>query len=154
MYLIDIIIAKGVIMIILASDHGGYELKEKIKNYLAKNYDVVDVGAFVYDDKDDYPKYAKLAMQRMIESKNARAIVLCGSGVGMSIICNRYKGIYATVGVSEEQVRLARQHNNINVLNLGGRNTSFAKAKKLIEVFLNTDFENGRHTKRLNAIDK
>ena len=52
-------------MIILASDHGGYELKEKIKNYLAKNYDVVDVGAFVYDDKDDYPKYAKLAMQRI-----------------------------------------------------------------------------------------
>lgn len=141
-------------MIILASDHGGYELKEKLKNYLAKNYDVVDVGAFVYDDKDDYPKYAKLAMQRMVESKNACAIILCGSGVGMNIACNRYKGIYAVVGTSTEQVRLARQHNNVNVLNLGGRNISFAKAKKLIEIFLNTKFDGGRHEKRLNSIDK
>lgn len=140
-------------MIILASDHGGFELKEKIKEYLSQNNEVVDVGAFEYDEKDDYPRYAKLAMNTMKDYKNARAIVVCGSGIGVNITCNRFKGVYAAVGISPKQIALARRHNNINVLNLSGRSMNIKKAKKIIDAFLTVDFEGGRHIRRIKAID-
>lgn len=142
-------------MIILAADHGGFQLKEKIKKYLVKqNQDVVDVGAFEEQPLDDFTKYTKLAMARMKENNKAKAIVVCGSGVGASIVCNRYAGVYAAIGINEEQVRLARQHNDINVLNLGGRTTTFAKAKRMIDVFFSEKCIGGKYTRRMKDIDK
>lgn len=142
-------------MIILAADHGGFELKEKLKKYLIKQgQDIVDIGAFEEQPLDDFTKYAKLAMARMKENKKAKSIVVCGSGVGVAIVCNRYPGIYAAVGINEEQVKLSRQHNHINVLNLAGRTTTFAKAKKMVDIFLSEPALGGKYAKRMKEIDE
>ncbi len=141
-------------MIILAADHGGLELKEKIKNHLRKEgNDIVDVGAFDLDPADSYTFYMKLAVKRMLENKEAKGIFFCRSGVGPSIIANRNKGVYAAVAISKEQVAIARGHNNINVLSISSDTTSVKKAKEMIKTFLDVKFEGGRHTKRVKDID-
>ena len=143
-------------MIILGADHGGIELKEKIKKYLiAKNeFCVVDVGAFEVDEMDDFSKYVKLIAKCFNENKSAKIIAICGSGLGMSIGLNKHKGIFCALGYGEDEVKLARQHNNINALALGGRVTSFSKAKKMIDVFLSTEFIGGKYEKRMQEIDR
>lgn len=141
-------------MIILAADHGGLELKEKIKEFLQKEgRDIVDVGAFELDPADSYTFYMKLAMKRMVESKDAKAILFCRSGVGPTIIANRNKGVYAAVAFSSQQVATARGHNNVNVLTISSDTTSVLKAKTMVKTFLETDFEGGRHSKRVKDID-
>lgn len=142
-------------MIILASDHAGLWLKEEIKKYLVKKGEnIVDVGPFEEDPKDSYAIYTDQAMRRLQENKDAKAIVMCGTGMGVNIMCNRYKGVYAVVGITVDQVALARLHNNVNVLNLGGRVLTATKAKKLVDAFLTSPFEGGRHIKRIKQIDE
>ncbi len=142
-------------MVILAADHAGYELKEEIKKYLVKNkYDVVDVGAFEINLTDSYVPFVKLAVSSMQRDPDSKAIVCCGSGIGVNIACNRFNGIYAVVGTSVDQVKLARLHNNANVLNFGGRVISSAKAKPIVRAFLESPFEGGRHIPRIQELDK
>ena len=143
-------------MIIIGCDHAGFELKEKIKKYLInKNeYAVVDVGAFKLDNEDNFSNYVNLMLKCFDENKSSKIIAVCGSGVGMSIGLNKHKGVFCVLGYSEEEVKTARLHNDVNALAIGGRVTSFSKAKKMIEVFLTTEHLNGKYKKRMEEIDK
>ncbi len=141
-------------MIILGADHGGLELKEKIKEYLQEiNENIVDVGAYEVDSEDDFSTFVHLMTKAFDINPNAKIIAVCSSGVGMSIGLNKHKGIFSTVGHSEEEIKVAREHNNINALTLGGKTTNFEDAKKMINTFLNTSHLGGKHLKRMIAIE-
>lgn len=139
--------------IVLCSDHAGYSLKEQIKDWLKNNYDVLDAGAFSLDKNDSYVDYAKQANKMVVEN-NCYGIYVCGSGVGMSIVANRHKGLRAAVCYSKDIALLSKQHNNINVLCLGANFVSYEDAKQIISAFLQTEFEGGRHQIRIENIDK
>ena len=138
-------------MLILASDHAGFELKEYLKQYFDKNgIDFEDCGALKYDAQDDYPDIANKAIKRLLQEENSKAILICGSGVGMSMVANRYKGIRAVLAYDKDTVIMARKHNNANVLCLGARKVSKRKNIKLILTFLTTTFDGGKHLRRIN----
>lgn len=140
-------------MIVIGCDHGGFELKNIIKDYLVDLDEMVlDVGAFEIDNLDDFSTYAKLVAENMKE-ENAKGIAICGSGVGMCIALNKFKGIYAVNGIDEEKVKLAREHNNVNALCLGGRMVEVDSAKKMVKAFLDTEFLGGKYQKRIDDID-
>lgn len=137
-------------MIILACDHGGYELKEYLKQYFTRhNIEFLDTGASTYQPDDEYPTIAKSAVKQVLKDENNRGIFICGSGVGISMVANRHKGIRCVLAYSTQLAEMSRKHNNANVLALGGRYISKPMALKIIKTFLNTEFEGGRHTKRL-----
>ncbi len=140
--------------IAIASDHAGFQLKEQIKNWLNSfsNYKINDYGTFS-EKSVDYPDYAFKATESILNGENDFGIIICGSGAGMSIAANRFKGIRAVNCWNAETAKLARQHNNANVLNLGGRLIDFSNAKDIIYTFLNTEFEGGRHTTRIEKLD-
>ena len=141
-------------MIILGSDHAGLELKERLKEYLQKeDYDLVDVGAFKNDPEDSFADYVKLMVKAFNQSKDAKIIAVCGSGVGMSIGLNRNKGIYCVLGYSKEEVETARLHNNSNALAIGGRVFSFRKAKEMVDIFLKTEHLGGKYLQRMKNLD-
>ncbi len=138
--------------IFIASDHGGFFLKEQIFKYLQDmSINVSDLGT---NDASsvDYPDFSKLLVEKLKNDKNSFGILLCGTGIGMSIAANRYNHIRAALCTDEEMAMLSRKHNNANVLVIGGRTTSLNLAKKIIDSFLQTEFENGRHTERLKKI--
>ncbi len=138
-------------MIILASDHAGFELKEYLKQYFTKrNIKFIDAGALMYDKNDDYPDIVKHAVKHVLKDTNNKGIFVCGSGIGMSMASNRYKGIRAICAYDTETVRLARKDEDANVLSLGQRRLSKAMALKLINTFLTAPFEGGRHLRRIN----
>lgn len=140
-------------MVLIASDHAGFELKTQIIKYLEKNYiNFKDLGPNNYEKSDSYVDYAKKACN--LFSSDDKIILVCGSGVGMSIVANRYKGIRAVLGYSTKIVEKSVQHNNSNCLCLGQNFTTKHKAIKMIKVFLNTKFEGGRHSQRVENIDK
>ena len=143
-------------MIILASDHAGFELKEKIKAYLKnKDIDFFDIGASSFEKDDSYVDYGKKAVEYFVQNCNAdadRLFLICGSGIGMSIVANRNSRIRAVLACCKKQAEQGRQHNNCNCLCVGARNTSFSKAKKILEVFLKTEFLGGKHLERINSI--
>ncbi len=143
-------------MIIIGADHGGYELKEKVKGFLQREYSepIVDIGAFKLDENDDFSHFAKSILKCFDDDKTARIIAICGSGVGMNIALNKHKGVFCAVGYNKKQINKARQHNNINAIALGGRVTKFGLAKKMIKVFLETEFLGGKYEKRMKEIDK
>lgn len=142
-------------MIILGADHAGYELKEEIKNYLIEqNEDIVDVGAFKVDQEDNFSTFVNLMSKAFMSNAEANIIACCGSGVGMNIGLNKIRGVFSCLGHSVEEVKKAREHNNINALALGGRTTNFDLAKQMVEVFLNTEHLGGKYTKRMEEIDK
>ena len=137
-------------MIILASDHAGYLLKEEIKKFFNKeNIIVIDVGCYSREQPDDYPDFAKVANQKVIEDPRNVGIYICGTGIGMSIVANRNPKIRAALCMNENFASLARRHNDANVLCLSGKYTSPKKAIKIVKVFLTTDFEGGRHARRI-----
>lgn len=141
-------------MIILGADHAGYQLKEEIKNYLIEqNEDIVDVGAFKLDNEDNFSTFVRLIKKAFMSNTEAKIIACCGSGVGMNIGINKIKGVFSCLGHSVEEVKKAREHNNINALTLGGRTTDFDLAKKMVEVFLNTENLGGKYIKRMEEID-
>ena len=140
--------------IYLATDHAGFELKEKVKKILTeRKYDVKDLGAFKYEENDDYPDYIKMAAEAVAKDpNNARAVVFGGSGQGEAMVANRYKGIRATVlyKFNKDIIRLSREHNNANVLSLGARFLSARKAIKAVELWLATPFSGEeRHARRI-----
>lgn len=137
-------------MIILASDHAGFPLKEEIKKFFNKeNIIAIDVGCYSRENLDDYPDFAKAGNAKVLEDTRNVGIYICGTGIGMSMVANRNPKIRAALCINENFASLARRHNDANVLCLSGRYTSLRKAIKIIKVFLTTDFEGGRHARRL-----
>ena len=138
--------------IFLSSDHGGFNLKTSIYKFLNdNNYDVVDLGSFSLDSVD-YPDYANLMAKNIKNNINARGILFCGTGIGISIAANRYKHIRAALCTNVEMASKSRRHNDANVLALGGRIIDDSIAKEIVIEFLNTQFEEGRHRLRVNKI--
>ena len=138
--------------IYISSDHAGYRLKEDIKKYLTKkNIKFTDLCP-LSNKKVDYPIYAhKVAKSVKINKKNV-GILVCGSGTGMSITANKHKNIRAAQCFSPKSTKLSRLHNDANIITLGARLLSKKKACSFINIFLNTKFEGGRHTKRIRRI--
>jgi len=139
-------------MILLASDHGGFRLKQDISAYLAESGQAVrDLGTDG-EDSVDYPAFGRLLAEQVGSGAAERGILLCGTGIGMSIVANKVPGVRAALVHDEFSARMAREHNNANVLVLGGRVTDSATARRLVQVWLDTPFEGGRHTRRLEQI--
>ena len=136
----------------IASDHAGFGLKEDIKNHLInKNISIFDIGPY-NDQRVDYPDYAKKLGNRIKLKKSEVGILVCGSGTGMAISANKIKTIRAAVCYNLRSTRLSRQHNNANIIALGSRLTKKKLSLKLVEVFLQTKFEGGRHLRRVKKI--
>ena len=141
--------------IVLATDHAGFELKEYVKKFLIKKgYDIKDFGALEYDKLDDYPDFILPAAKYISEHKLI-GIIFGGSGQGEAMAANRISGIRAAVFYNgpDEIVELSRLHNNANILSIGARFVSNQEVEKVIELWLSTDFEEGRHEKRINKLD-
>jgi ribose 5-phosphate isomerase B len=138
--------------ICIASDHGGYTLKESIKNFLVNKYiSIIDLGPF--ENKTvDYPDYAQKIARRIKAKKSDIGILVCGSGTGMAISANKIKSIRAAVCYNVKSTRLSRQHNNANIIALGARLTNKNLSLKLVDIFLKTKFEGGRHLRRIKKI--
>ena len=137
----------------IAADHAGFEMKEKMVAALKKRgYDVQDLGA-KSEEPTDYPDYAH-RLAKMIESGEAkRGVLLCGSGIGMEIAANRHKGVRAAVVWTPELAELARKHNDLNVLVLASRFRTEPEAEAILDAWLSTEFEGGRHQRRVEKID-
>lgn len=140
----------------LGADHAGFDLKEELKSYLSlAGHEVVDHGALTYDAADDYPDFIIPAMEALAkETEPAFGFVFGGSGQGEALAANKVKGIRAALyyGHNQEIVRLAREHNNANVLSLGARMISIDAAKEAAELFLNTAFAGDRHERRIQKL--
>ena len=136
----------------ISSDHAGFKLKEEIKKKFKKKYSFTDLGTDTSKISVNYPDYAhKLCRQVSKNSKNI-GILVCGSGMGMSMAANRHKKIRAAICYSAKNTKLSRLHNNANVITLGSRLTKKNTAFKCIDIFMNTNFEGGRHKKRVKKI--
>jgi ribose 5-phosphate isomerase B len=139
-------------VIAIACDHGGFEYKEILKSDLEKmGYEVADLGC--YDGSSvDYPDYANKLADTLKEGLAQRGVLVCGSGIGMSIAANRHIHIRAALVHDALTARLCREHNNANVLVLGGRTTGIAVAQDCLKVFLETEFEGDRHQRRIDKM--
>ena len=141
----------------IATDHAGLELKEKVKLYLSDlDYEVIDHGAYEYDALDDYPDFIFPCANAVSNDPESKGIILGGSGQGEAMAANRVKGVRAAVFYNgpDEIIKLSRQHNNANILSLGARFMSEEEMYKVIEVWLSTDFEFGRHQRRIEKLDE
>lgn len=136
----------------IATDHGAFELKNKVKSYLESiGNEVIDFGCFS-NESVDYPPIIAKAASAVSTGRCERGIVFCGSGIGASIVANKINGIRCALIYAPELAKLAREHNNANMIALGGRFTDFGTAKELIDIFLNTEFQGGRHLRRVEQI--
>ena len=136
----------------ISSDHAGFKLKEKIKrNLLKKKIKVIDLGP-KNNNSVDYPDFAKKVARNVISKKSNIGILVCGSGTGMAMSANKIKKIRAAVCYNKASTSLSRKHNNANILALGSRLTKKSIALKLVNVFLCTKFEGGRHLKRVRKV--
>lgn len=134
--------------IVLGADHAAFEMKEVVKDFLlSKKIDLQDVGTYSLD-RVDYPDYAQKVCHEVI-SQNIFGILICGSGIGVSMAANRYKGIRAALCRSIHDAEMSRKHNNANVLCLGARFNTETEIKAIIESWLFHEFEGGRHSERL-----
>jgi len=139
-------------LIAIGADHAGFELKEKIKNILKDlGYEVKDFGTDSTDSVD-YPLIAKSLAVSVANKHPQKGILVCGTGVGMSIAANKIKGIIAANCNDVETAKLSRLHNNSNILTVGGRMIDEKKAKEIVKIWLETDFEGGRHQRRIQEI--
>jgi len=139
--------------IAIGCDHAAFDEKEKIKTFLIdKGYELVDVGAHS-SDSVDYPSFGHEVGKMVVNNEVDKGIVICGSGIGISIAANKIKGIRAALCTSSKHAEMSRKHNDANVLALGARMTDFNLILEIVDVWLNTDFEGGRHLKRVNLIE-
>ena len=139
------------IKLLIASDHAGFVLKNKLMNYFKNKFEFNDFGTNS-EESVDYPDFAhKLANE--ISIKNLSGVLICGSGVGMSMVANRYNNVRAALCFDENMAKLSRQHNDANILVLGSRLISFEEAIKCLIVFLETEYEGGRHQARLDKFN-
>lgn len=138
----------------IASDHAGFKYKQIIKKYLEeKGFVVVDHGTFS-SDSVDYPDFIKLAAKDVSVHNSDLGIGVCGTGIGVSIVANKFKGVRAALVIDEEMAKLSRSHNNANFLALGERISDPEKIIKIIAVWLNTKFDGGRHERRVKKIEE
>jgi ribose 5-phosphate isomerase B len=136
----------------IGADHAGFALKEKLKDQLrAEGHEVTDMGTNSTESVD-YPDFAEKVADQVISGEVERGILVCSSGVGMSIAANKINGIRAALGVNEVEVGFVRRHNDANILAIGANFTQPDLAEKLVEVFLHTEFEGGRHARRVAKI--
>ncbi len=138
----------------IGSDHAGYDLKESLKAYIRENYgnDIMDVGCYS-SDSVDYPDYGHAVASAVAQDSEKRlGILICGSGNGINMTANKHQEIRSALCWTEEIASLARQHNNANIIALPARFISEAEAKKIVDVFLTTEFEGGRHKTRTDKI--
>lgn len=144
-------------MVVIGSDHAGVELKEKIIQYLkVKHIEFLDVRENVNDLGDDYPDVAEDICKKVLENANNFGIAICGTGIGISIACNKIKGIRAANCTDTMMAEMSRKHNNANVLALGARlkfAEKFTNVEEILNSFLNSFFEGGRHEKRIEKIE-
>ncbi|MFA6436744.1 MAG: RpiB/LacA/LacB family sugar-phosphate isomerase [Candidatus Paceibacterota bacterium] len=144
-------------MIYLGSDHRGFELKEKIKNYLdEQGLDHEDLGNLKYDALDDFPDFARAVAEKVAENPTTdKGILICGSGVGVDIAANRIKGIRSALVSIPEAARLSRKDDNTNILSLGADFVTDKKAEEIIDIWLHTEFSGEeKYTRRINKIDQ
>jgi len=159
--------------ILIGSDHGGYEMKEKLKLHLkSRNVDFEDVGTY-NTDSCDYPDIAQTLCNKLISTNNnnnnnnseenngkkarmveTRGILVCGTGIGISIAANKVEGIRCALCHDHYTATMSRKHNDANVLAIGGRTTGIEIAKEMVDIFLTEDHEGGRHSRRVNKIEK
>lgn len=139
-------------MIVLSADHGGYLLKEEVKKHLDDiNVEYIDCGTFSTDSVD-YPDMAELACDKIISGEAEKGLLFCGTGVGISIAANKIKGIRACCCSDTFSAKYTRLHNDANVLAMGGRVVGPGLACEMVDLFLTTEFEGGRHQKRVDKI--
>jgi len=139
--------------VLIASDHAGFGLKRVLKKFLQdKGIEVVDLGC---DDESscDYPRFAQELCGRIKEGDASRGILICGTGLGMSMAANRFPGIRAALCTTEFHARMSRSHNDANVLVLGSRVTAIELAQSIVNAWLETPFEGGRHQRRVDLLD-
>jgi ribose 5-phosphate isomerase B len=138
--------------IAVGSDHAGFALKERVRPLLeGSGHEVVDVGTDS-EESTDYPRYAAEAAKLVADGEADRAVLVCGSGVGVSIVANKIDGVRAVNAHDPDEAEMSRRHNNANVLALAGRRLEEGDAPEIIERFLETDFEGGRHERRVDQI--
>lgn len=136
----------------IGSDHAGYELKEAVKEYLREwGYEPEDVGTDGTDSVD-YPDYASQVAGKVSSGERKRGILICGTGIGMSIAANKFPNVRAALAINEQLARLSREHNDSNLLTLGGRVVTPEMARLVVKRWLETEFEGGRHQRRLDKI--
>ncbi|MBW1828868.1 MAG: ribose 5-phosphate isomerase B [Deltaproteobacteria bacterium] len=140
--------------IIIGSDHAGFELKERCKAHLEglEGFSVKDIGVF-NTESADYPNVAHNLAGAVSDGQYSKGILICGSGIGMSIVANRYKGVRAALCHNLYLARMARMHNNANILVMGERVIGWGLALEMVDAFLDTDFDGGRHQVRLDMIE-
>lgn len=140
--------------IAIGSDHAAFELKERVKEYLQKKgIEVLDCGTYSIESVD-YPDYAKKVCEKVVSKECDFGILMCGTGIGMSIAANKFKGIRAALCLFPDMAHYARRHNDANVLVLPGRLMGTELAKWTVDAFLNTSFEGGRHERRVKKIEE
>lgn len=140
--------------IAVAGDHGGFLLKEQIKKYLQeKDIEVLDLGTDS-EESVDYPEFGRACGEAVAGGKADRGIVFCGTGIGISIAANKVKGIRCALCTDAHMAEMSRKHNDANILALGGRRTPLETAKEITDAWLNTEFEGGRHKRRVDMLDK
>ena len=139
--------------IAIGSDHAGFIMKEKISKYLkSKNFKIIDKGAFS-ENSVDYAEFGHRVGNSIIEGESSKGIIICGTGIGISIAANKIKGIRAALCTSPSHAEMSRLHNDSNILALGSRMTEYKKMIQIIDIWLDTNFEGGRHLKRINKIE-
>ncbi len=137
--------------IFLACDHAAFEAKEALKAGLA-GHEVVDLGTHSTDSVH-YPEYGRKMAQAILSAPGSRGLLLCGSGIGVSIAANRFRGVRAALCRDEDDAKMSRLHNDANVMCLAGRKTPVDVMRRMVEVFLATPFEGGRHQTRVDMLD-
>jgi ribose 5-phosphate isomerase B len=139
----------------LASDHGGFELKETIKNFLnEKGIEIVDYGTSNGNESVDYPDYAKKAVLGILKNEVDKAIIMCGTGIGISISANKFPGIRAALCWDSYTAKMSRLHNDANILAMGGRIIGPELAKEIVDTWLSYEFEGGRHKRRIDKLEE
>ena len=138
--------------IVIGSDHAGFELKEDLRAYLREqNFEVVDLGV-QSESPADYPDIGSAVAERVSKGEFERGLLVCGTGIGMSIVANRFAGVRAAVCHDLYTARISREHNDANILALGGRLLGKGLAREILKVWLETKFEGGRHQRRVDKI--
>jgi ribose 5-phosphate isomerase B len=136
----------------LGSDHGGWELKEHLKHLLTEwNYEYLDMGS-PNPESVDYPDYGRQVVEAVLNGRAERGILVCGTGIGMSIVANKYPGIRAALCHNEFTARMSREHNDANILVMGGRVIDQSTAAGILRIWLETGFAGDRHKRRLDKI--
>jgi len=138
----------------IGSDHGGFELKEELKKYmLEKGIDVIDYGTNDLTSVD-YPDYGKIVAEAVVNKEVERGVVICGTGIGISIAANKVKGIRCALCSDTYSARMSMEHNNANMIALGGRVLGVDLAKEILSAYLNSTFQGGRHLRRIEKISE